>query len=197
MAPETALALIVPHLDLSFSPARARTWSIARTLLGRWSCRGASSIAFVWSREGKPRLAEPANLWFSLSHASRYSLIVFSRAGEVGCDFENRLSPLDSWQLRYVALHPDERSFIKEMPAELRPEAFARCWTRKEALLKAQGTGFRVDPTLIDVQPATLQPVLQLGALGTFTVHDGPTFDGGAAAVACIEPHCEWKVMVN
>lgn len=106
---------------------------------------------------GRPSLpGDP--LHFSLSHAGDLVLLAFA-AGPVGVDVEAcpEAAVVDETA---AALHPRERAELAALPAHLRPAAFARCWTRKEAYLKGTGTGLGEDPSVAYVgaggRPAAL-----------------------------------------
>jgi len=49
---------------------------------------------------------------------------------------------------------------VRELPAPERPAARARLWTRKEALVKAAGTGFTGDPAAVDALTVPADVVL-------------------------------------
>jgi hypothetical protein len=42
--------------------------------------------------------------------------------------------------------------WLRDAPDEVRPEAFFRLWTGKEALLKALGVGFSLDPREVELE---------------------------------------------
>ena len=74
-------------------------------------------------------------------------------------------------------LHPRERAELAALPTADRPAAFARCWTRKEALLKATGVGLNEELSLTYVG-AGAQPAVNADWL----LADLPTDPGYAAA---------------
>ncbi|WP_415948988.1 4'-phosphopantetheinyl transferase family protein [Streptomyces sp. KLOTTS4A1] len=91
---------------------------------------------------GRPAL--PGNpLHFSLSHTKRLALLAFAPA-PVGVDIEP-LPAADVMADVAAALHPSEREELARLPEPRRPSAFARCWTRKEAVLKGTGEGIAGD----------------------------------------------------
>ena len=49
-----------------------------------------------------------------------------------------------------VALTPAERQLLAALPPEEAMPWRAAAWARKEALLKARGTGLRVDPASVE-----------------------------------------------
>ena len=118
---------------------------------------------------------------FSLSHTRGMVLIALA-SRPVGIDVETLLDAPVVDEL-ISQLHPDEAAELAVVPYEARPRAFARCWTRKEAVLKATGVGLNVEPALTYVgtgaQPASQQAWL---------LADVATEPGYAAAVALRRP---------
>lgn len=98
--------------------------------------------------DGKPRLAE-GRLAFNLSHAGRHALLAIGPAGmEIGVDIEEMRAVLDLEALAPVCLTLAERTEFAALADDAtRREAFLRLWVRKEACLKAMGTGLRIEPT--------------------------------------------------
>ncbi|WP_399082635.1 4'-phosphopantetheinyl transferase family protein [Streptomyces sp. BBFR2] len=90
---------------------------------------------------GRPAVAGPAGaaVHFSLSHGDGLALLALASA-PVGVDIE-RVPAARTAADAAEALHPAERAELARLPADGRPAAFARCWTRKEAYLKATGEG--------------------------------------------------------
>ncbi|MET9599088.1 4'-phosphopantetheinyl transferase superfamily protein [Streptomyces sp. NPDC006459] len=76
---------------------------------------------------------------FSLAHAGDLVLVAVAPV-PVGVDVEDL--PSDALVHETMAgLHEDERDELLALPRPARPTAFARCWTRKEAVLKSTGQG--------------------------------------------------------
>jgi phosphopantetheinyl transferase len=65
----------------------------------------------------------------------------------------------DYRELVGVIAHPAERRSIERAPTEHRLALFKRCWTRKEAILKATGKGLVDDLQAIDVCLEQDEPV--------------------------------------
>jgi 4'-phosphopantetheinyl transferase len=125
---------------------------------------------------GRPVL--PGNpVHFSLSHTRGLVMIALAEA-PVGIDVEGFPDPGTVTDVA-SQLHPTERTELAALPAAERPAAFTRCWTRKEALLKAIGVGLNeeLSLTLVGIGP---QPAPQADWL----LADLPTDPGYAAAVA-------------
>ncbi len=139
------------------------TRGLLRTVLGRLAGVAPERLAFAIGEHGKPFLKEPAatGLSFNLSHSHGVGLVAVTVGRAVGVDVE-----LDRPKSNYAAL---SRRFFSEresatllgLPASQRQRAFFACWTRKEAFVKAQGTGIalgldRFDVALRPDQPAAL-----------------------------------------
>lgn len=115
---------------------------ILRHLLGQQLERDPASIRFGYDGAGKPSIAEPpgARLHFNLAHSDDLALYAFTTAGEIGVDVE-RVMPLpDARDIATNYFSPAEIRELAMAPDEA--EAFFRCWTRKEAFIKAIGKGF-------------------------------------------------------
>ncbi|EDY53049.1 4'-phosphopantetheinyl transferase, partial [Streptomyces clavuligerus] len=90
---------------------------------------------------------------YSLSHTTGAVLIALARTA-VGVDIERLPSPASVDDIA-DQLHPGERAGLAALTGEERVRAFARCWTRKEAFLKATGAGLTEDlsRTLVGAGP--------------------------------------------
>jgi 4'-phosphopantetheinyl transferase len=136
-----------------FTVARARL----RELLAERLDVPPESIEFVYGREGKPALAErfARSGWrFNLSHCGELAVFAFSRAGEVGVDVEavHAIAEADAIAARVFSRREHE-AYRALAPTE-RPLAFFRCWTRKEAFVKALGGGLSMPLAEVDVAHA-------------------------------------------
>jgi 4'-phosphopantetheinyl transferase len=106
--------------------------------------RNAADVNIVSETNTKPRLStdhRESNLRFNVAHSGDAALIAVTVEHELGVDIEV-VRPVDhgaSIARRYF--HPSEVLAIRATPPELRDAAFLRCWTGKEAVLKAVGTG--------------------------------------------------------
>ncbi|RII17627.1 4'-phosphopantetheinyl transferase sfp [Streptomyces sp. YIM 130001] len=116
-----------------------------RRVLGRRLDTAPAELAFV--REPCPHCDGPHGrpalsgvpVHFSLSHAGRHALIAVSDR-PVGVDIELVPEPALVTDVAR-ALHPSERDQLAMLGPESAPDAFARCWARKEAVLKGTGEG--------------------------------------------------------
>jgi 4'-phosphopantetheinyl transferase len=120
------------------------TRGILRLLLASYVDTPAREVAFHYGAQGKPALKLPAsaNLHFNTSHSGDYAVFAFTRAGEVGVDIEcvrDEMPRRDDIVRRYFA--PGEQREWLALPESERARAFFKLWTRKEAFVKARGTG--------------------------------------------------------
>ena len=90
--------------------------------------------------QGKPFLTG-SSLCFNLSHTSDLAIFAFARSIELGVDVEHVRATGDLDEVAEQNFAPAERAALQALPPGERIAAFYRCWTRKEALLKAEGSG--------------------------------------------------------
>lgn len=95
----------------------------------------------------------PAGLILSLSRSRGWALLAARRAGAagmtVGIDLEHSSGVMFPG-FDDVALTAAERQLLVALPPEQAMPWRASAWARKEALLKARGTGLRVDPASVE-----------------------------------------------
>ncbi|MER5768054.1 4'-phosphopantetheinyl transferase superfamily protein [Streptomyces sp. NPDC001985] len=179
------------RLDAFRRPVDRDAYAVAhvtlRRLLGERLGRSPESVELArrpCSQCGGPhgRPVVPGDpVHFSLSHTEGMVVIALAPA-PVGVDTETLPAPGTVAEIM-DQLHPREHSELAALPAAERPLAFARCWTRKEAVLKASGVGLneRLSRTYVGAGP---RPATDTGWLLT----DVPTDPGWAAAVAVRAP---------
>lgn len=94
---------------------------------------------------GKPFLPNH-DIDFNISHSADVVVAIFSNTKDVGIDVEqNRTIDISAYESIF---HPKELSFLK---AENSTNTFFEVWTKKESLLKARGSGFQIDLSIINV----------------------------------------------
>ncbi len=116
-----------------------------------------SDLTFVYSKKEKPSLGpvfSDSGLTFNLSHSGGIALYAFSRRRDVGVDVEQVRRDFDVEEIARRFFSPQEQNELALIPAAERVEAFFRCWTRKEAYIKATGEGLSVPLTQFDVSLA-------------------------------------------
>jgi 4'-phosphopantetheinyl transferase len=115
-----------------------------RDLLGKYLAAPAAAIELAVESNQKPRLASQytsSGLHFNVSHSGKLALIAFAVGCEVGIDIEalHEVSQLEQIAQRFF--HPSETSAVLAANEADRSRVFLRCWTGKESVLKALGTG--------------------------------------------------------
>lgn len=159
-----------------------------RTLLGGYLGVPAREVAFGYGAKGKPYLAErpggpplPLALHFNLSNSDELALVALCREAEVGADLE-RLRPMpDGLDIAERFFSAAERQALAAQPPEERDRAFFRCWTRKEAYLKAVGDGITAPLDAFDVTLGPGEPPRMLSI-------DGDPARAAAWALVHVEP---------
>ncbi|MGN8245163.1 4'-phosphopantetheinyl transferase family protein [Cellulomonas soli] len=87
----------------------------------------------------------------SLTRSGPLLVVAITATGPVGVDTESHAQVARA-PLAEVALSEPERQAFERLPDDRRAAALTRAWVRKEATLKAWGTGLRVAPDLVDVR---------------------------------------------
>lgn len=103
---------------------------------------------------GKPFLAHQPGWRFNLSHSGRWALLITHERLELGIDLECHHDMPDRHQVAERIMGAAEFAAFSALPEAQHASAFLHCWTRKEALLKALGLGFMMEPDQIDLHGA-------------------------------------------
>jgi 4'-phosphopantetheinyl transferase len=134
-----------------------RARSLLRTVLAAYAGAPPAELELVETPDGKPYLRRPAGaLSFNLTHTGSVWALAVAAGREVGIDVErtDRRVDVDAVARRLFA--PAEAAAIAALPEDERRAAFFRCWTAREAVVKACGTGMLVPRVSfrVDVRPA-------------------------------------------
>jgi 4'-phosphopantetheinyl transferase len=135
------------------NPEGRRSWVATRLflrqVLARYAAGDPAALNFARRTSGKPYLPDwPAPVpppFFSVSHTTDATLVAVSTTCEIGVDIEfvRDLPEVDALAERYLAA--DEAAWVQsEDGIRGRSTLFHRVWARKEAVLKALGTGLSV-----------------------------------------------------
>jgi 4'-phosphopantetheinyl transferase len=131
--------------------------ALLRTILAGYLATDPSGVSFSYSKKEKPSLG-PAHagsgVMFNVSHSHGVALFAFTRGREIGVDVEQVRSDfeLEAIARRFFSTH--EQNQLNDLPAAERVDAFFRCWTRKEAYIKATGDGLSLPLRQFDVSLA-------------------------------------------
>jgi len=165
--------------------------ALARSVVGSYLGCPPAEVSFALTASGKPYLCRRGgpDLRFNLSHSGDLVALAVGVDDEVGIDVETA-APDNADELVSIVLSAPELRAFDRLSSARRPAAFLRCWTRKEALLKAAGTGLACDPRLLTVgwEETRQQVVAMPNHLAGFAVRDLTVPAGASASVARAAP---------
>lgn len=180
-----------------------RAHALMRHVLGRFTGCAPHVLRFTAGAYGKPRLADASiDIQFNLSHAGERALLAVALGRQVGVDVEHTdaLTPTAFADLPSRWLAPGEAHALRRLPAALQPHAFVRCWTRKEAFVKALGRGLTYPLRRFEVSVTSdHSPQLLLAcdddpsAIHKWRIVSVPMESGYAAALAASVGH--WRIV--
>jgi 4'-phosphopantetheinyl transferase len=128
---------------------------LLREIIGRYLRLPPELLYFSVRAHGKPFIsADSANniqLYFNLSHSDTLFLLAITTDREVGIDVEQIRDGIPFSDMARLAFSLREQEELISLPDHLQQSAFYRCWTRKEAYLKASGMGFSLHSGSFDV----------------------------------------------
>lgn len=116
---------------------------IKYALLGQYLKRSSRDIVLGNGPYGKPFIQWPVEgvrLRFNMSYSEEWILMAVAWDRDLGIDVE-RWHELPFEDLVTSHFSPSEIQEWRSLPGRLRVEGFFNAWTRKEAYLKAVGTG--------------------------------------------------------
>jgi 4'-phosphopantetheinyl transferase len=141
---------------------------VLRNILGRYLNRAPESLSFCYGSHGKPALAgdfDDGAIRFNVSHSQGLALYAVTRGRELGIDLEHIRSELAVVEIAERFFSRREVAMLRSLPTEMQSQAFFRCWTRKEAYIKARGEGLSLPLDEFDVSLAPGEPAAVLGTL--------------------------------
>ena len=135
-----------------------------RRLLGSYLQVPAAELRFAYSEYGRPSLmadTKETKLDFNVSHSGEAALLAFGCGRTIGIDVEEVRRDFGTSEIAERFFSRAERAALRELSPDQRYEAFFRCWTRKEAFIKALGEGLshpldQFDVSLAPGAPAAL-----------------------------------------
>ncbi len=153
--------------------------SVLRSILGFYLDKDAARLEFSSNRYGKPFLCGvDSRFRFNASRSGGLLVVAVALEMEVGVDVEliDPVLEFDDIVKRFFSA--GEAEGLRDLDPAGRVRAFYDCWTRKEAFVKAVGTGLAADPDSYEVTSAPQGP-------GGWTQRDfnpGPGYAGAVAA---------------
>ncbi len=129
-----------------------------RVILGEAMRADPAALRFTYGEHGKPSLVEPlafggdgSNIEFNVSHSGAMALVAVSWCGLVGVDVEFHREDVEFEKLARRFFSDSDCARLLALPQADGMAAFYRCWTRKEAYIKAVGTGLALPLRSFDV----------------------------------------------
>jgi 4'-phosphopantetheinyl transferase len=165
-----------------------------RLILARYTGRSPAELAFASGPHGKPFLVGEdrgrpgASVNFNVSHSGEIAVVAVAES-PVGIDVEQIRTMPDADRLAARFFSPYEREVYRSLDPEARLSAFFRCWTRKEAFVKARGDGLSLPLAYFDVTLTPSDPqLLRIGGTEAearhWTLHGFEPAVGYVAALA-------------
>lgn len=172
-----------------FAAGRGRLRRILAGLLDN----DPAALRFTYGPAGKPALKGYPKLGFNLAHSGGLALLAVAEGATVGVDVE--LSPPDRGACEEISpayFSAEEVESLAALGGAQREAAFLRCWTRKEAYVKALGDGLQVPLDGFSVslgpgEPARLRSCRKAGEVERWTLADLSCMTAGATAAVCLD----------
>lgn len=136
----------------------SRAW--LRTILAALLVTEPSELNFSYSTNQKPSLGVAhagSGITFNVSHSGGIALYAFARRREIGVDVEQIRRDFDVESIAQRFFSACEQKHLAALPESEKVEAFFRCWTRKEAYIKATGEGLSLPLSQFDVSLEALE----------------------------------------
>ena len=166
------------------------TRAVLRIVLASYTAQSPESLSFDYSAQGKPALKNgPPDLRFNVSHTEGLAVLALVREREIGVDAEKIRAQPDAQKLAKRFFSAREQLFLGKLSGDELQRAFFRCWTRKEAYIKAKGEGLSIPLHAFDVSLEEDQPAALVGTrpdpteAGRWTLYDLSVGQGYAAAL--------------
>lgn len=183
------------------------TRALLRTILASYVHAKPKELVFGYSDKNKPFLDShhldsrqsdsrhsAGGVEFNVSHSGASALLAFARGRAIGVDVEQLRDNFDHEAIARRFFSEQEQHQLAALAPSERYKGFFRCWTRKEAYVKAQGTGLSLPLHQFDVslKPGDVNALLATRPDGTEATHwslrEVPASDGYVAAL-CVRGH--------
>jgi 4'-phosphopantetheinyl transferase len=143
-----------------------------RSLLGAYLQMNPQDVPIAVGEHGKPFVPSRYRLEFNLSHSGDVGVFAIGRIADdnahmhnaIGIDIELMRQPSDIRQLAASVFSATELREFAALADDALSLPFFTCWTRKEAYLKAIGTGLMSEPRSVTVGLHPRQQRLTLAA---------------------------------
>jgi 4'-phosphopantetheinyl transferase len=113
-----------------------------RNILSLYTNSHISTLDFEYEPGGKPHLSDNNDINFNLSYSQNMAMVAVSMHRELGIDMQAITQVTEPESVARLVFSPAEISYLLSLDAHERQIAFCQIWVRKEAYIKALGTGF-------------------------------------------------------
>ena len=147
---------LVPGAGRRFALCRA---ALRVNLAERLDCSN-SRLSFRYGEHGKPYAlvdGQRVHTGFNVSHCGLHGLLVFASNDRIGIDVAERTPGRDLDGIASLVYGPLERRMLSLASGLQKEHLFFRLWSMKEALIKALGSGFSLNPSGFEVPEAMLR----------------------------------------
>ena len=130
-------------------------------------------LSFGYLEHGKPFAlvdGRRAAIGFNVSHSGGHGLIAIAKSEWLGVDVEERAPGRDFEGIGSLVYGPVERQLLATASGTDKMQLFFRLWSMKEALIKAIGSGFALNPSRFEVPG----PMLRGDRSGVFRFPHAP-----------------------
>lgn len=175
---------------------------LLRRILALYTHMPPEALRFTYGARGKPSLAAPrSGFEFNLAHSRGLALYAVTRERPVGVDVESIRPELAAERIAERFFSAEETAALRALPPEEQAAAFFRCWTRKEALLKAwgQGLGFGLDRFTVSCAAdqaallATPFDPAEAARWSLYSLEPGPGYAGALAVRGAVTELRCWR----
>jgi 4'-phosphopantetheinyl transferase len=161
-----------------------------KLLLGRYLDICPDVVQFRYSGNQKPAIAPEHRLKFNASHSGGLTVFAFTLDREIGIDVEHIRPVPDMAGIAKRFFCPEEAAELISLTGREQERAFFLGWTRKEAYVKALGSGLSepLDSFRVTISPAAPAGFVHIAhdadAAKLWTLHDlalAPEYAGALA----------------
>lgn len=114
---------------------------LLRVLSGYYLGQSPKDISFKYGEYGKPDYNFVSPVKFNVSHSGNFIVLAFVKDTQIGVDVEKIKTNFDTLRIAENFFSTKEIEALRACSENERAMAFYRCWTRKEAFIKAKGSG--------------------------------------------------------
>jgi 4'-phosphopantetheinyl transferase len=168
------------------------TRAVLRMILASYAASDPQKVVFGYSAKDKPFLSgghAGSDIEFNVSHSGDVALLAFARGRELGVDVEKVREDFEHETIARRFFSEEEQRQLAVLASAERYAGFFRCWTRKEAYIKAQGIGLSLPLHQFDVslKPGDVNALLATrpdrSEAARWSLRELPAPDGYVAAL--------------